>query len=263
MEPPIPESLLYSLVCMIAPNLGSLLHFKIPAASSDLPSLQRMTKRFFSGRGQAHLLLSVSPPYTTHNGCHSSDIWTEHNILRTLVVHHQLLMAYYQQPLSPQGRYKEDQHEDPYYADRPHRQTLSVRDHGRDRDRDRDLRDRHRSHRSSYSPAYRGDSRSRSRSPRRRSPPRDAPRGPRGYHQQSGYRSRSRSPDRARNRGRESRGGGYYDRDAPRSRSGSRDREWYGGPASRDVIIEGLGPEMDDEYVVNPPLWTDVPALWA
>ncbi|CAZ84419.1 unnamed protein product [Tuber melanosporum] len=91
-----------------------------------------------------------------------------------------------------------------------------------------------------------------SRSPRRRSPPRDAPRGPRGYHQQhSGYRSRSRSRDRARSRGREPRGGGYYDRDAPRSRSGSRDREWYGGPASRDVIIEGLGPEMDDEYIIN------------
>ena len=250
---------------MIAPSSRSLLHFKILVASSEFakPATNDKTILFESGP-------SSSPAWcfpTIHN---TRRLPLPQHLDRThasriLAVHHRLLMAYYQQPPSPQGRYKEDQHEDPYYADRPHRQTLSVRDHGRDRDRDRDLRDhRHRSHRSSYSPAYREDSRSRSRSPRRHSPPRDAPRGPRGYHQQqSGYRSRSRSLDRARNRGREPRGGGYYDRDAPRSRSGSRDREWYGGPASRDVIIEGLGPEMDDEYVVNPPLWTDVPVLWA
>lgn len=41
--------------------------------------------------------------------------------------------------------------------------------------------------------------------------------------------------------------------------SPSRDgeREWFGGPASRDVIIEGLGSEVDEDYVVNPPPWND------
>lgn len=141
-------------------------------------------------------------------------------------------MAYYQRPQSPH------RDEDSYYnTDRAYRAPVEVRD----RDRDRDY---HRSRRSPYSP------------PRGRSPPRDAPRGPRSFHQPSAYRSRSGSHDRTGGSGGR---GGYYDRDAPRSRSPSRDREreWFGGPASRDVIIEGLGSEVDEDYVVNPPPWND------
>lgn len=140
-------------------------------------------------------------------------------------------MTYYQRPPSP---HRDD---DPYYStDRAYRAPVEVRD----RDRDRDY---HRSRRSPYSP------------PRGRSPPRDAPKGPRTFHPPA-YRSRSGSHDRAGGSGGR---GGYYDRDAPRSRSPSRDREreWFGGPASRDVIIEGLGSEVDEDYVVNPPPWND------
>lgn len=143
-------------------------------------------------------------------------------------------MTYYQRAPSPRGD------EDPYYnTDRAYRAPVEVRD----RDRGRDY---HRSRRSPYSPS------------RDRSPPRDAPKGPRSFHPAPAYRSRSGSQDRTGGGG-GGREGNYYDRDAPRSRSPSRDgdREWLGGPASRDVIIEGLGLEVDEDYVVNPPPWND------
>lgn len=143
-------------------------------------------------------------------------------------------MAYYPRAPSP---YRE---EEPYYnSDRTYRAPADARD----RDRDKDY---HRSRRSPYSPS------------RGRSPPRDAPKGPRAFHPPPGYRARSESHDRTGGKG--GGGGGYYDRDAPRSRSPSRDRdrEWFGGPASRDVIIEGLGSEVDEDYVVNPPLGTTI-----
>lgn len=161
-------------------------------------------------------------------------------------------MVYYQRPQSPH------RDEDPYYNhnsnnnNNNHNNNNTYRSAPVDRDRDRDRdRDYHRSRRSSYSPA------------RGRSPPRDAPKAPRAYHgpSSSSYRSRSDSHDRMSGRGGGNSGGGgggggggYYDRDAPRDRSRSReDREWLGGPASRDVIIEGLGADVDEDYVVNPP----------
>ncbi|KAI5852560.1 hypothetical protein DFP73DRAFT_470835 [Morchella snyderi] len=159
-------------------------------------------------------------------------------------------MVYYQRPQSPH------RDEDPYYSSNSNNNNNSsssisnnntyrgapvdVRDSNRDRDRDRD-RDYHRSRRSSYSPA------------RGRSLPHDAPKAPRAYHgPSSSYRSRSDSHDRMSGRGGNSGSGGYYDRDAPRDRSRSRDdREWLGGPASRDVIIEGLGADVDEDYIMR------------
>lgn len=144
-------------------------------------------------------------------------------------------MSYYQRPPSP--------HRDEgscYSTGRTYRAPVEVRD----RDRGRDY---HHSRRSPYSP------------PRGRSPPRDAPKGPRSFHPSPAQRSRSGSHDRTGGGGGEGGGGAYYDRDAPRSMSPSRDgeREWFGGTASRDVIIEGLGSEVDEDYVVNPPPWND------
>ncbi|KAL7274153.1 hypothetical protein RUND412_002953 [Rhizina undulata] len=174
-------------------------------------------------------------------------------------------MSYYDRPPSPRlsrddpayardrdRDWDRDRDREPYH---PHDRSFRPPPlESRDRDTDYYAHSHHRSYRSSYS-------RSRSRSPRRQySPPRNAPKGSRAQH-----RSRSGSMDRGyRDGGRgggsagSGGGGGYYDRDAPpsngswdRERSRSRERDWYGGPPSRDVIVEGLGEEMKEDDILR------------